>query len=92
MRRTPPTPPYIDPRWKHVRRAVLARDGHHCRVALPGCKTFANEVDHIIDWQDGGPAFDPANLRAACKSCNVSQRNRRVAARARAQRQQSRAW
>jgi 5-methylcytosine-specific restriction endonuclease McrA len=47
-------------------------------------------VDHIIDWQDAPHlAFDMANLRATCRSCNSAQRNARVAARARAQRRLS---
>ncbi len=83
---------YADPRWKRIRPLVLARDGYTCQLRLARCKTKANEVDHIIDWQDGGPPFDPSNLRASCKPCNVSQRNSRVAARARAQRTHSRNW
>jgi len=84
--------PYRDKRWKPARRATLLRDGFVCRIQLPGCKKRANSADHIIDWADGGAPFDLRNLRAACMSCQVSQRNTRVAARARAQRAQSRAW
>lgn len=78
--------PYHDPRWKQARLATLARDSYLCQIQLPGCKTRANEADHIVDWEDGGHPFDLANLRAACKSCNIALRNQRVAARARAQR------
>ena len=79
--------PYTDPRWKALRLAVLARDRYRCQIALSNCKGIANQVDHVVDWRDGGPALDAANLRAACRSCNVAQRNQRVAARARAHRE-----
>ena len=78
--------PYADPRWRRVRRIVLDRDRETCQIRLGRCRYHANHVDHIIDWRDGGAWFDPLNLRAACGSCNVAQRNARVAARARAQR------
>ncbi len=83
---------YQTKEWKRIRPVILARDGYTCRIRLPKCRTKANSVDHIIDWLDGGPPLDPTNLRAACNSCNVAQRNTRVAARARAQRTQSRSW
>lgn len=78
--------PYRDVRWKAARLEVLRRDGYRCRIQLPKCKTRATHADHIEDWRDGGAWFDPANLRAACASCNTAQRNTRVAARARAMR------
>jgi hypothetical protein len=66
------------------------RDGGVCQLRLVGCKGIATAVDHIVDWQDAPSlAFDMANLRAVCASCNASQRNARVAARARAQRKLS---
>lgn len=74
--------PYDDPRWKAVRKAVLERDGHRCQIKRPKCKTLATEVDHITAVSDGGAELDPANLRAACKPCNIGERNATVAARA----------
>jgi 5-methylcytosine-specific restriction endonuclease McrA len=74
---------YDSPAWPAVRRDVLARDGHVCQVRLPGCKVRANSVDHIVRPEDGGAPYDPANLRAACTSCNSAKRNSAVAARAR---------
>ena len=81
--------PYEDPRWKPIRRAVLARDGHQCQLHLPGCRHRADTVDHITDWRDGGSWFGAENLRTACRPCNAGQRNVRVAARARAQRDEA---
>ena len=62
---------------------ILARDGFRCQIAGPRCKTKATHVDHIVSVSDGGAKFDPANLRAACASCNISKRNTEVAQRAR---------
>lgn len=76
--------PYRTAAWKAVRRAVLDRDGYRCQLRLANCKGHANAVDHIIDWRDGGAVYDMTNLRASCIPCNTAQRNRRVAARARA--------
>jgi 5-methylcytosine-specific restriction endonuclease McrA len=74
---------YDSPVWRAVRKEVLARDGHVCQIRLPGCKVRANSVDHIVRPEDGGARYDPANLRAACISCNSAKRNSSLAARAR---------
>ncbi len=75
--------PYSGPEWKAVRLQVLARDGYRCMIRLPGCTGRATQVDHIVSMSNGGSRLDPANLRAACRSCNIAQRNIDVAARAR---------
>jgi 5-methylcytosine-specific restriction protein A len=80
-------PIYRSPEWKRVRLVVLARDRHLCQIKGPNCKGRATHVDHRIDWRDGGAWYDPANLRASCATCNIAQRNSRVAARARAYRE-----
>jgi 5-methylcytosine-specific restriction endonuclease McrA len=58
--------------WHRVRRLVLVRDGYRCRVGGPGCTGRGELVDHIVPVKMGGSWFDPANLRAACRSCNTS--------------------
>ncbi|MGK2950138.1 MAG: HNH endonuclease [Acidimicrobiales bacterium] len=78
--------PYAHPDWKPTRLRILERDAHRCQINLAKCRIKATAVDHIVDWRDGGSWFDPDNLRAACVSCNTSQRNTRVATRARAHR------
>jgi 5-methylcytosine-specific restriction endonuclease McrA len=61
---------------------VFARDGRVCQLRLEGCTGYALHVHHIRDWADGGDhSLD--NLQAACAHCNVSERNRRIAAKAR---------
>jgi 5-methylcytosine-specific restriction endonuclease McrA len=85
-------PEYANPQWKAVRRAVLARDGHQCQIRGPKCKGRATHVDHIVSISQGGALLDPANLRAACASCNVAKRNSEVAARARGESPPSTGW
>jgi 5-methylcytosine-specific restriction enzyme A len=63
-------PRYNTRRWKRLRLQVIARDGRICSV--PGCTTpmaepNATHVDHIIEVRDGGPFWDPTNLRVVCK-------------------------
>lgn len=71
--------PYCWP-WPQVRQAVLEHDNHVCQVRSPSCTHRATTVDHIIPWREGGAAYDPANLRAACVPCNTSRANTRRSA------------
>lgn len=61
--------PYCWP-WPKIRKQILERDGHRCKINGPNCQGQANDVDHIISWQAGGAPYDPTNLRAACQTCN----------------------
>ncbi len=70
MARTP-----YDARWRKVRAGILARDGFVCRIGGAHCTRTATEVDHVVAIRDGGAVLDPANLRAACKACNVARAN-----------------
>jgi 5-methylcytosine-specific restriction endonuclease McrA len=63
-------------RWQKVRLAVLERDGWTCQLRYEGCTGRAEEVDHIIPRQFGGPMFDPDNLRAVCATCHDQRRYR----------------
>ena len=76
-------PRYKSRAWLAVRKQVLARDGQRCQIQAAGCLGRATEVDHIIRPEDGGSELHMTNLRASCKPCNVSKRNRQAAARAR---------
>lgn len=67
-------PAYRGP-WLILRKLVLARDGYRCQLQLPGCKTTATQVDHIVGLAQGGEPWNPTNCRAACKSCNVAKGN-----------------
>lgn len=59
-------------RWRKLRPLVLARDGHTCQINGARCTGTATTVDHITALADGGAMYDPANLRAACLTCNAS--------------------
>jgi 5-methylcytosine-specific restriction endonuclease McrA len=86
--------PYHTPEWRRVRQQILTRDGRYCQLRLDGCRMDATHVHHIVDWRDGGAPYDPSNLVAACAQCNIAERNKRVAERARHARQpsQTRTW
>jgi 5-methylcytosine-specific restriction endonuclease McrA len=59
---------YNSQTWKNVRLLVLRRDSYRCHW----CGGQATEVDHLVSMIEGGSAFNPANLVAACKRCNAS--------------------
>ena len=54
---------------------MLERDNHLCQIKLKACRTKANTVDHIIRPEEGGAAYEMANLRASCRSCNMVRHN-----------------
>ena len=67
---------YSTPTWRRVRLEILARDGGQCQIRGEGCTGTATEVDHKVPLRNGGNAFDPDNLRAACKPCNIARAHR----------------
>lgn len=71
--------PWYEGPWKKVRRQVLERDNHLCQIGSAGCTRNATEVDHVLPVSMGGAWYDPDNLRASCRWCNL-QRNRKVTA------------
>ena len=71
--------PY-DHNWTKVRRFVLDRDKHMCRVRLDGCTGRATHVDHIMPLSEGGSRLDPINLRASCQYCNLARNATRSSA------------
>jgi 5-methylcytosine-specific restriction endonuclease McrA len=65
---------YGTQRWRRLSRLLIARAGGRCEV--PGCPNVATSADHVVPalvLAEQGRLdvfFDPANLRAACRSCN----------------------
>jgi 5-methylcytosine-specific restriction protein A len=66
---------YRSAAWRELRASVLAAAGGRCAIRGPNCSIRATEVDHIVPMSMGGEAYDPANLRASCKQCNVARSN-----------------
>ena len=60
----PGDPFYKTMAWQSLRAAALRRDGYRCVV--PGCRTRATHVDHVIPRRRGGPDV-LSNLRSLCK-------------------------
>jgi 5-methylcytosine-specific restriction endonuclease McrA len=67
-RRSPSSKVTSTAAWKRVRIQVLDRDKWLCVY----CGRPANTVDHVDPVIRGGDSLDPANLVAACGSCNYS--------------------
>jgi 5-methylcytosine-specific restriction endonuclease McrA len=61
---------YSTSAWQRVRRQVLARDQHVCRIQGPRCRGRADTVHHIIPVSQGGAFWDETNLAGACEACN----------------------
>ncbi len=52
--------------WRHVTRPmVLSRDGHRCRLRLPGCTTTATSVHRLPEFG----TFHDDNLDAYLSAC-----------------------
>lgn len=63
-------------RWpRGLREFIGERDGHRCRIQLPGCTGRFEHIDHIVPAAEGGAWFEPTNLRAACANCNLARSN-----------------
>jgi hypothetical protein len=62
---------YSTSAWQRVRKAVLARDGHVCRIQGPRCTYRATTVHHVIPSSERPDLFfADANLVSACARCN----------------------
>lgn len=56
-------------RWRKIRAAVLARDGHRCQIKLRRvCTGQATCVHHVLGRAITGD--DPRYLVASCAPCN----------------------
>jgi 5-methylcytosine-specific restriction endonuclease McrA len=57
----------LPPDWRSIRRRILTRDQHLCRIRLPGCTHQATDVDHVVPGDD----HSDTNLQAACLPCHL---------------------
>jgi len=53
-----------------LRLTIYAQTGNRCALNLKGCTGQATQLDHITPPNQGGPWFDPHNLRGVCAHCN----------------------
>lgn len=53
--------------WRKLRAEVLFRDGGLCQLMLEGCEVYADQVHHR---KGKGISENPADLEAACGTCN----------------------
>jgi 5-methylcytosine-specific restriction endonuclease McrA len=64
-------PRYGTAAWQTLRRAVLDRDGHFCRIQGERCHGHASTVHHIVASSVRPDLFwEPQNLAASCTACN----------------------
>ena len=59
--------------WKKLRKVILSRDMNTCYICSD---PNANEVDHIRPRSKGGADYDPENLAAICRKCNLLKGNK----------------
>lgn len=71
-RRTRPLPT----NWPTIRRRILTRDRHTCRLGYPDCTGHATEVDHITPATSGTDDHRDHNLQAACSRCHATKTGR----------------
>ena len=61
--------------WRRLSNEIRTRDGQCMARTSKKCSGRAEVADHIIRPEEGGAMYDPANLRAACRSCNFQRHN-----------------
>lgn len=57
-----------------LRELIVSRD-QHCR--RPGCRSRFRDLDHTVDWTDGGETT-AANGRGYCRRCHLAKSRRDV--------------
>lgn len=65
-----------DYEWQKTRRRILNRDNWTCTYCEKKLVNSDATVDHIVPLSRGGSKTDPDNLRAACRACNSSKKDK----------------
>lgn len=73
----PKKKPQYGGRWKTLRLEILKRDNYRCTIAGSKCTSIADQVDHIHPVAYGGAWWEPSNLRASCRNCNLARNAKR---------------
>lgn len=61
---------YRGSKWRKLSKEIKARDNHVCQSCGIWGPDVYLEVDHIVEWADGG-SNDPSNLWTLCKRCHA---------------------
>lgn len=63
---------YKTARWQALRMAIIAERGFRCedKGHRRGQVIDRLDLDHVVEMQDGGAPFDPANLILRCRACH----------------------
>lgn len=72
---------YKTPRWRGLRRQVLAEQPW---CATLGCHELSRDVDHVVALQDGGAPFDRGNVQGLCVRHHSKKTREEIAQRRRA--------
>lgn len=68
-------------RWMTLRAFVMTRDEYRCcACGVPG---VGHEVDHVVPLEQGGAAWDAANLQTLCPTCHAAKTAAQAAGRGR---------
>lgn len=67
---------YSTYRWKKLRKQKVTLNPicEHCEEH--GIAKSVEEVDHIIEIEDGGEIWDINNLQSLCKQCHINKTNK----------------
>ena len=60
---------------KSIRFEVFRRDNFTCTYCGRKAPEVKLQIDHYVPWSKGG-SNDPANLRTACRECNIGKSDR----------------
>jgi len=62
-----PAPRPSDAEWENIRKGILQRDDHQCKLCL--CRDTTLDVHHLIPVEQGGEAMQ-SNLLTLCRRCH----------------------
>ncbi len=63
--------------WREQSQRIQRRDRFRCRLRLPGC-TFRSTTAHHLTYERFGGDERDSDLVAACRECNLLERERRI--------------
>lgn len=63
---------YKSSEWARFRALIIVERGERCedKDHHSGTRIARLDLDHIVELQDGGAAFNPANVLLRCRACH----------------------